>query len=88
MDEQFVSESTPPLSSLDLTVLAITLLKKVIYRDGNERLWSALFNLQTRVRGYLWLSVWSLRSMNPRVTPFCEAVPNRVTRMLVQLCRG
>ncbi len=52
MDEQFVSESTPPLSSPDLSVLAVTLLKKVIYRDGNERLWSALLNLQTRVREY------------------------------------
>jgi hypothetical protein len=52
MNEQFVSESTPPLSPPDLSVLAVTLLKKVIYRDGNERLWSALLNLQTRVREY------------------------------------
>jgi Domain of unknown function (DUF4194) len=50
MDEQLVSVSNPPLSSPDLSVLAITLLKKVIYREGNERLWSALLNLQTRVR--------------------------------------
>jgi Domain of unknown function (DUF4194) len=50
MDESFVSESNPLVSSPDLSVLAITLLKKVIYREGNERLWSALLSLQTRVR--------------------------------------
>jgi len=52
MDEQILSESNPPPGSPDLSVLAITLLKKVIYRDGNERLWSALLNLQTRIREY------------------------------------
>lgn len=52
MDEQIVSESNRASDSPDLSVLAVTLLKKVIYRDGNERLWSALLNLQTRVREY------------------------------------
>jgi len=52
MDEQILSESNPQPGSPDLSVLAITLLKKVIYRDGNERLWSALLNLQTRIREY------------------------------------
>jgi len=37
----------------DLSTLAITLLKGVIYREGDERLWGALLDLQTRVREYL-----------------------------------
>jgi hypothetical protein len=37
----------------DLSVLVITLLKGVIYREGDERLWGALLNLQTRVRDYV-----------------------------------
>lgn len=37
----------------DLSTLAITLLKGVIYREGDERLWAALLNLQARVRDYV-----------------------------------
>jgi len=37
----------------DLSTLAITLLKGVIYREGDERLWAALLNLQARVRDYM-----------------------------------
>lgn len=37
----------------DLSTLAITLLKGVIYREGDERLWSNLLNLQSRVRDYM-----------------------------------
>ena len=37
----------------DLSALAITLLKGVIYREGDERLWGALINLQARVRDYV-----------------------------------
>jgi hypothetical protein len=37
----------------DLSVLAIHLLKGVIYRDSDEGLWSGLLNLQTRVRDYM-----------------------------------
>lgn len=37
----------------DLSVLAIHLLKGVIYRDSDEGLWSALLNLQNRVRDYM-----------------------------------
>ena len=42
---------TPPQA--DLSVLAITLLKGVIYREGDERLWGSLLNLQARVRDYM-----------------------------------
>ncbi|MFE8035223.1 DUF4194 domain-containing protein [Thiohalocapsa marina] len=37
----------------DLSTLAISLLKGVLYREGDERLWNALLRLQGRVRDYL-----------------------------------
>ncbi len=37
----------------DLSTLAITLLKGVIYREGDERLWGSLLNLQARVRDFV-----------------------------------
>jgi hypothetical protein len=37
----------------DLSTLAVTLLKGVIYREGDEALWGALLNLQARVRDYV-----------------------------------
>src|SRR5437870_552786 len=37
----------------DLSVLAITLLKGAIYRDGDERLWVALLDFQPRLRDYV-----------------------------------
>ena len=42
-----------PDNQADLSVLAITLLKGVIYRDANTALWEALLNLQARVRDYM-----------------------------------
>ncbi|RQR55357.1 DUF4194 domain-containing protein [Burkholderia sp. Bp9126] len=37
----------------DLSTVAITLLKGVVYRDGNERLWAVLLELQAHVRDYV-----------------------------------
>lgn len=37
----------------ELSALAVTLLKGVLYREGDERLWSALVDLQARVRDYM-----------------------------------
>ncbi len=37
----------------DLPTVAIALLKGVVYRDGNERLWAALLELQAHVRDYV-----------------------------------
>jgi hypothetical protein len=37
----------------DLSALAITLLKGVIYREADERQWGALLDLQARVRDYV-----------------------------------
>jgi len=51
--EQQAFGTSVPETHADLSLLAITLLKGVIYRDGDERLWGALLNLQGRVRDYV-----------------------------------
>lgn len=55
MEEQFSSadELRTAASAADLSVLLINLLKSVLYRDGDERQWAALLNLQARVRDYV-----------------------------------
>lgn len=47
------AEETITTAQPDLSALVITLLKGVIYRDGDERLWGALLDLQARVRDYV-----------------------------------
>lgn len=47
------SRAAVPAPVADLSVLLINLLKNVLYRDGDERLWAALLNLQARVRDYV-----------------------------------
>lgn len=47
------SRSVAPEATADLSVLLISLLKSVLYRDGDERQWAALLNLQARVRDYV-----------------------------------
>lgn len=42
-----------PQAKGDLSVLAITLLKGVVYRDADLALWGALLNLQSSVRDYV-----------------------------------
>lgn len=49
MDQQQI----PLDRGTELSALAITLLKGVIYREGDERLWAVLLNLQARVRDYM-----------------------------------
>ncbi len=53
MNEEITSTAAVAPSQPDLSALAITLLKGVIYREGDERLWGALLNLQARVRDYM-----------------------------------
>lgn len=57
MEEEFLNTTRiahPTVApAADLSVLLISLLKGVLYRDGDERLWAALLNLQARVRDYL-----------------------------------
>ncbi|WP_238996094.1 DUF4194 domain-containing protein [Azotobacter chroococcum] len=52
-----MEEAQQPQSSAvpqaDLSMLAIALLKGVLYREGDERLWGALLDLQARVRDYV-----------------------------------
>ena len=43
----------PAPDAANLSILLIHLLKGVVYRDTDERLWSNLLNLQARVRDYL-----------------------------------
>lgn len=50
MEEQACQASPAPAA--DLSALLIGLLKGVLYREGDERQWSALLNLQARVRDY------------------------------------
>ncbi|MBU4337791.1 MAG: DUF4194 domain-containing protein [Actinobacteria bacterium] len=40
-------------TNTDLSTLAITLLRGVLYREEDEKLWGALLNLQPRVRDYV-----------------------------------
>ena len=53
MDEQQSATEITPLPAADLSVLLISLLKSVLYREGDERLWGTLLNLQARVRDYV-----------------------------------
>ncbi len=52
-EEQQPLITTAPLPQADLSTLLITLLRGVIYREGDERLWGALLNLQARVRDFV-----------------------------------
>ena len=54
MEEEFLNTTHPMMApAVDLSVLLISLLKGVLYRDGDERQWAALLNLQARVRDYV-----------------------------------
>lgn len=53
MEEEIVNEQVRSAPEADLSVLLISLLKSVLYRDGDERLWATLLNLQARVRDYM-----------------------------------
>jgi hypothetical protein len=53
MNEIALDAASSAAPNPDLSVLAVTLLKGVLYREGDERLWSALVDLQARVRDYM-----------------------------------
>jgi hypothetical protein len=40
-------------ANAEFSTLVISLLKGVVYREGNERLWGSLLNLQSQVRDYV-----------------------------------
>lgn len=47
------SENTANTAASDLSALVIVLLKGVIYQEADASVWSALINLQARVRDYV-----------------------------------
>ncbi len=53
MEEDYVDTAPAAAPTPDLSVLLISLLRTVLYREGDERLWAALLNLQARVRDYV-----------------------------------
>lgn len=53
MEDERTGIALPPAPEPDLSVLVIGLLKSVLYRDSDERLWAALLDLQARVRDYV-----------------------------------
>jgi hypothetical protein len=53
MEEDLANTPLTLAPAADLSALLINLLKSVLYRDGDERLWAALLNLQARVRDYV-----------------------------------
>jgi hypothetical protein len=53
MEEELSTTPLTPAPAADLSVLLISLLKSVLYRDRDERQWAALLNLQARVRDYV-----------------------------------
>ncbi|AZE91172.1 DUF4194 domain-containing protein [Pseudomonas orientalis] len=52
-EEQPASGEVMDGGAADLSTLLIVLLKGVMYHEADERLWSVLLNLQTRVRDYV-----------------------------------
>jgi len=53
MDETDTHNTSATAPSVDLSMLLIHLLKGVLYRESDERLWSALLGLQAQVRDYI-----------------------------------
>lgn len=47
------SEMTPPVAAPELSTVVVPLLKGVIYRDDDTSRWSALLDLQGRVRDHV-----------------------------------
>ena len=53
MEDEHLNTPQTLAPSADLSILLIHLLKSVLYREGDERHWAALLQLQTRVRDYV-----------------------------------
>jgi hypothetical protein len=52
-DQGQAQDAQTTAAGTELSTLVIGLLKGVIYREGDERLWGTLLNLQARVRDYV-----------------------------------
>jgi len=53
MDDAHTGISPQAATAPDLSVLVIGLLKGVLYREADQRLWATLLDLQSRVRDYV-----------------------------------
>jgi hypothetical protein len=53
MNDELDLQNTSLAANNHLSVLLIQLLKTVLYREGDERLWADLLNLQAQVRDYV-----------------------------------
>lgn len=53
MSDELDLQNTSLPANNNLSVLLIQLLKSVLYREGDERLWADLLNLQAQVRDYV-----------------------------------
>lgn len=53
VDAEQADETPNATASADLSTLVISLLKGVLYREGDERLWGGLLGLQARLRDYV-----------------------------------
>ncbi|MFA6063185.1 MAG: DUF4194 domain-containing protein [Gallionella sp.] len=90
MEEEFANAQIAP--EADLSVLLISLLKSVLYRDGDERLWAALLNLQARVRDYVAVLNLELvldeaegyAFLKSRPEPVDDDVPLRLPRLVAR----
>ena len=94
MTSSFDGESSEPTASgaetrdYDLSILVISLLKGVLYRDDDTQRWQRLLNLQARVRDYvavLGLELWldeaeGYAVLKSRDDEDGEALPRLVTR--------
>ena len=90
MDEEFLN-TTPTAHptvapAADLSVLLIGLLKGVLYRDGDERQWAALLNLQARVRDYVAVLNLDLVLDEAEGYAFLRAVPSLPTTIPLPIC--
>lgn len=52
-EEQHAPDLVMDAAAADLSTLLVLLLKGVIYREGEERLWGALLNWRNQVSGYV-----------------------------------
>jgi Domain of unknown function (DUF4194) len=81
------SESPP-----DLSLLVVTLLKGVVYREGDGTLWNALLQLQSRVRDYVSVMVLDLVLDESEGYAFLRArdqdqegeIPNKLPRLVAR----
>ena len=55
IETEIVADEHPPRTEPELSAVVIPLLKGVLYRESDPKLWSALLDLQARVRDYIAL---------------------------------